>query len=110
MRRPLERRDDRVMTRAYSPEDLAARIRDAIIGDGLALDGPYGPRRLTYADYTASGRALTFVEDHIRRAVLPTYANTHTESSATGRQTAAMREAARSVIHRAVGASSEHLV
>jgi selenocysteine lyase/cysteine desulfurase len=94
----------------YAPEDIAARIRTAIIGDGAALDGPYGPRRITYADYTASGRALTFVEDHVRRAVLPMYANTHTESSATGRQTAALREAARAVIHRAVGGSPDDLV
>ena len=64
--------------------DLVSRIRDSVIGEGDILDGPYGPRRITYADYTASGRALTFVEDYIRRAVLPTYANTHTESSATG--------------------------
>src|SRR6266481_223306 len=62
-------------------EDLVSRIRGSVIGDGEILDGPYGPRRITYADYTASGRALTFVEDYIRRAVLPTYANTHTESS-----------------------------
>ncbi|GIH21305.1 aminotransferase class V-fold PLP-dependent enzyme [Rugosimonospora africana] len=97
------------MTR-YPPDELAARIRAAVIGDGDVLDGPYGPRRITYADYTASGRALTFVEDHIRRTVLPTYANTHTESSATGRRTAELREAARSTIHRAVGGSPDHLV
>mgnify|MGYP003298239058 CR=1 FL=1 len=27
-------------------------------------------RRVTYADYTASGRALTFIEDYLRDAVL----------------------------------------
>jgi selenocysteine lyase/cysteine desulfurase len=95
---------------SYPSDELAARIRTAVIGDGDMLDGPYGQRRITYADYTASGRALTFVEDHIRRTVLPTYANTHTESSSTGRRTAALREEARAIIHRAVGGSPDHLV
>ncbi len=90
--------------------DLMSRIRDSVIGEGDILDGPYGPRRITYADYTASGRALTFVEDYIRRAVLPTYANTHTESSATGLYTSSLREDARRLIHRAVNGSPEDLV
>ena len=46
-------------------------VRTAVIGDGAVLDGPFGPRRLVYADATASGRALAFVEDFIRARVLP---------------------------------------
>ena len=50
---------------------LVARIRSGIIGEGEVLDGPHGPRRITYADYTASGRSLDFIEALIRDQVLP---------------------------------------
>jgi selenocysteine lyase/cysteine desulfurase len=89
---------------------LVDRIRRSSIGDDMLLDGPFGPRRMVYADHTASGRALGFVEDFIRDRVLPVYANTHTEASATGRQTTAMREEARATIHRAVNGSPDDVV
>src|ERR1700736_5828718 len=90
--------------------DLIERIRSSVIGEDEAVMGPFGSRRVTYADYTASGRAVSFIEDFIREVVLPLYANTHTESSGTGLQTTRFREEARAVIREAVGATAEHAV
>jgi selenocysteine lyase/cysteine desulfurase len=87
-----------------TPDELIALIRASVIGDDEAFAGPFGIRRVTYADYTASGRNLTFIEDYIRGQVMPLYANTHTESSGTGLQTSRFREDARDIIREAVGA------
>ena len=38
--------------------ELIERIRDDVIGGDSAVTTPFGRRRVTYADYTASGRSL----------------------------------------------------
>src|SRR3954468_14077729 len=91
-------------------EALLALIRESVIGEDHVMETPYGRRRVTYADYTASGRALGFIEDFIRDQVLPGYANTHTESSGTGLQTTRLREDARRIIHEAVGGDDDTVV
>ncbi len=90
--------------------DIIETVRASVIGTEHAVPGPFGSRRVTYTDYTASGRSLSFIEDYIRDVVLPLYANTHTESSGTGLQTSRFREDAREIIRRCVNASDEHAV
>jgi len=87
--------------------NLIDTIRNSVIGEGQPLDGPFGPRQLIYADYTASGRSLSFIEDYLRDQVMPYYANTHTEASGTGRITSGLREDARKLVKKSVGASNK---
>jgi selenocysteine lyase/cysteine desulfurase len=90
---------------------LIETIRSSVVGADTVVDGPFGPRRLTYADYTASGKPLRFIEEYVQRVVLPLYANTHSETSYTGAQTSHLREEARALIKRSLGGTEqEHAV
>ncbi len=106
LRRPHENEERSLR----ATDRLVATIRRSIIGGDEIIDGPFGPRPVVYADYTASGRSLGFIEDYLRDVVLPLYANTHTEASGTGLQTTRFREEARSIIAACVGATDEHAV
>jgi selenocysteine lyase/cysteine desulfurase len=90
--------------------DIIETVRASVIGADNVVPGPFGPRRVTYADYTASGRSLSFIEEYIRQVVLPLYANTHTEASGTGRQTSKFRADAREIIGRCLNTSDEYAI
>lgn len=89
---------------ALSGREGRSAIRSGLIGENARIDGPFGARPLIYADYVASGRALTQVEDFIRDQVLPFYANTHTQASYCGEYMTKLREAGRAEIARLTGA------
>ena len=88
-------------------EELVKLIAESIIGRRKEIVTAYGKRELVYADYTASGRMLSFFEDYLLDTVYPLYANSHTESSRTGLQMTAFREEARKAIALDVGADLE---
>ncbi|KAG5449620.1 tRNA-cytidine(32) 2-sulfurtransferase [Clonorchis sinensis] len=85
-------------------------INDNIVGKDLIFRGPFGDRKTVYCDWTASGRALAFIEKFISMEVLPTYGNTHTTTSVTSLQTTMFRHEARDIIRNAVRASEDDAV
>lgn len=76
-------------------------LRREILGEGFRFRTPFGERRMLYADYTASGRNVGFVERYLLR-IEESYANTHTEDDVTGRSTTRMLHRAEEILKRAV--------
>ncbi|PZO68177.1 MAG: aminotransferase [Paracoccus denitrificans] len=93
--------------RASLGTDPLDALHDGLIGRDAVIDGPFGPRRMIYADYIASGRALRQVEEFVMTEVLPWYANSHTEASHCGGTMTRMRRAARAEILRCTGGDAE---
>lgn len=89
---------------------LIEKIRKGVIGQSMPVKTVFGVKPLIYADYTASGRSLDFIEDFIRQQVLPFYANTHTETTLTGALTTEWRESARQMVRRAVNGTEQDKV
>ncbi|MGE0322033.1 MAG: aminotransferase class V-fold PLP-dependent enzyme [Polyangiaceae bacterium] len=87
-------------------DEIAAFIRQHEVGRRAHLETPFGRRLIFYADLTATGRYLHFVEAWMRR-VRPFYANTHTAVSSTGRIVTTLRENARAVVRRTLNAGPE---
>jgi len=72
-------------------------LRRELIGADAPIETPFGERLMVYADYTASGRCLCFVENYLRQ-LQRIYANSHTEDDISGRSmTQLLREAEESI-------------
>jgi selenocysteine lyase/cysteine desulfurase len=97
-------------TQVVDGNSLLMNIRNSIVGRDSGFLSPFGLRRITYADYTASGRSLQFIEDYLQSSVLPFYANTHTDANFTGSTTSAFREESRNIIRECVGGDERDAV
>jgi selenocysteine lyase/cysteine desulfurase len=90
-------------------EEIASLIRRNELGRRSFIETPFGRRMLCYADLTATGRHLAFVETWMSR-LRTLYANTHTAVSSTGRIMTRLREQARAIVAQAVHASDDDVV
>ncbi|CAL4211056.1 unnamed protein product, partial [Meganyctiphanes norvegica] len=100
-------KEEKPEEKANDSVELLKYVSDNVIGNNKVFSSPFGPRKVTYCDYIASGRSLAFIEDYIKNEVLPQYGSTHTTSSVTALQTTLYRHESRDIIRNATQAS-EH--
>lgn len=91
-------------------DNAISALRAGLVGKNAGIEGSFGVKKLLYADYVASGRALMQIEHFILEQVLPYYANSHTEASYCGGFMTRLRRDARAVIAECCGAGPEHAV
>lgn len=97
----------RIETAGAAPGALEAwfaRFREGVIGNRLVHPLPGGPKRVVYADWTASGRLYAPIEDYLRDQLGPFVANTHTETTLTGTAMTRAYHQAQTIIKRHVNA------
>ncbi len=87
-----------------SNSELVSAVHDSIVGHMRQFMTPFGERPIVYGDWTASGRAVSFIEEFLQTQVMPMYGNTHTTTSITGLQTTCYRHEARQIVGQAVNA------
>lgn len=85
-------------------ESYFASFRAQIPGIDQWFETCYDRKKLVYADWTATGRAYRPIETKLQEEILPYFANTHTETSFTGRKTTAAYEEAKRIVKAHVNA------
>lgn len=65
-------------------ENYFDQFRQNIIGDEVEYSTPFGPKRMLYFDWIASGRLYQPIEKAVTERFGPFVANTHTQTSESG--------------------------
>ena len=81
-------------------------LRNELIGRDAVFETPFGSRHIFYADYTASGRGLRFIQEKLVN-IQRSYANTHTEDDYSGRYLTNLLKQAEHRIKECVGAGPD---
>ena len=81
-------------------------LRQQIVGVNTRIATPFGDRLMLYADYTASGRSLEFIENYLQ-SLQRLYANSHTEDDVSGRITTELLHRAEERIKQSVNAGPD---
>ena len=93
-----------------SLENYFEKYRDNIIGKDQTFDSPFGQKKIIYADWIASGRLYSPIENLLRKEIFPFVGNTHTETSTTGASMSFALEKALALIKKHVGGNSDDVV
>jgi selenocysteine lyase/cysteine desulfurase len=91
-------------------EDHFREFRNNTIGSDTTYQTPFGEKKLVYADWIASGRLYSKIEDSIAYKIGPYVANTHTETSYTGALLTHAYHEAKHIIKKHVGANSNDVI
>ena len=92
-------------------EDYFAPFRQNIIGIKQRIQTPFSAAtKLVYADWTASGRLYSKIEDKLREEIYPIVANTHTDTNYTGMTMTYAYHKAQKLIKAHVGASANDVI
>ena len=66
-----------------SLQDYFEPFRRNILGNNHHFHGPFGQKKIIYADWTASGRLYEPLEERLLNDIAPFIGNTHTAVSYT---------------------------
>lgn len=91
-------------------EDYFNFFRNNTIGIDQNYETPFGTKKIIYGDWIASGRLYKPIEDKICNEIGPFVANTHTETSETGRRLTLAYHEAQQIIKKHVHADSNDVI
>lgn len=97
-------------TLVSSLEARFQKFRNNTIGTNASFRTPYGEQPLVYADWIASGRLYEPIENKIKNEFGPYVANTHSESSFTGKMMTQAYHAAHQAIKKHVNANENDVI
>ena len=106
----LDQAPGAVSASASEEADVFARFRENTIGQNAYIETPNGRMPLVYADWIASGRLYRPIERQLADTIGPYMANTHTESTTTGRTMTEAYHQARQLVKRHVNAHPDDVL